>query len=746
MSPSAAEPRRVTFRRLGWPAVALLLGLLSFANSLPNDFTYDDNSLVRANPRIRSLTNFREIWLTDWWRERTEDEPLADPARDRLYRPLTLFSFALNYALHQARPLGYHVVNVLLHAAVCLLVWSFARRLFDDELIAGIAAVLFAVHPVHSEAVAGIVGRGEILAAGFMLLGLLTLLPRGRPASARRTLLAGPLFFAALLSKETAVCFPAVALVALHWVNRERRLPLGWWLARAALLLVPLAAYLPLRYLALEERFVRDKLVSLLFVPLYDADLAARLHGPVTILGHYARLLLLPSRLSCDYGVAVFDPRRGPELLTLVGFLAAAALLVALIGYWRTSTTWRRLAMLAAMFLASYALISNTLLLIGVSLAERLMYWPSVPALLAVAVAVVWFWQRYCRPGGTLHGRANLLRLFGVLLIAALGLRSVVRNSDWKNDETLFTADLKTYPKNAHLNSALARIIIRHARQMTPAIDTTLAAADQAAQADDTNAHDSLLRRAEQLRQQRQQMLARAENLLDRALAVESRFPDALTQLGTVCLLRGDEERALRSFEDALLLDPLDTTAQRQVARLRGDLQAREARVAELRAQVEQQPNDPSLRLALGRLLIELGRPDEALPHCAQAAQLAPDSTEALKTYADALLLNRREQPALEVYQRVLALDPTDWQVHTNMVKLLSSRDPAAALQHAQSAFQLRPNDLRTQINLAEALALNGRTTEALRRLHTIARNLPADHPMRRLVTDRIGELERKRP
>ncbi len=736
----------MTFRRLGWPAVALLLGLLCFANSVRNEFTYDDNSIVRANPRIRSLTDFREIWLTDWWRERAEDEPLADPARDRLYRPLTLFSFALNYALHEARPLGYHVANVLLHAAVCLLVWSFTRRLFEDEAIAGVAAVLFAVHPVHSEAVAGIVGRGEILAAGFMLLGLLTLLPRGRPAGVKRTLLAGPLFFAALLSKETAVCFPAVALVVLYWVNRERRLPLRWWLARAALLLAPLVAYLPLRYVALEERFIRDKLISLLFVPLHDAGLAARLHGPVTILGHYARILLLPSRLSCDYGVAVFDPRRGPELLTLVGVLTSAGLLAALIGYGRRSATWRRLAMLAAMFLASYALISNTLLLIGVSLAERLMYWPSVPALLAVAVAVVWFWQRYCRPDGALHQRANLLRLFGVLLVVALGLRTVVRNSDWKNNETLFRADLKTYPTNAHLNSALAGIIVRYAQQVTPVIDTTLAAANQAAQAGDTNAHDSLLRRAEQFRQQQRQMLARAESLLNQALAVESRFPDALRQLGTVCLLRGDEERALQSFEDALLLDPLDTATQRRAARLRGDMQGREARAAKLRTQVEQQPDDPSLRLALGRLLIELGHPDEALRHCEQAAQLAPNSAAALKAYAEALLLNRREQPALEVYQRVLILDPGDWQVHTNMVRLLSDRDPAAALHHAQRAFDLRPNDLRTQINLAEAYALNGRTTEALRRLRTIARNLPADHPQRRLVTDRIGELERKRP
>jgi tetratricopeptide (TPR) repeat protein len=482
-----------------------------------------------------------------------------------------------------------------------------------------------------------------------------------------------------------------------------------------AVLCVPLLVYFPLRYYALEEHLIRDKFSNILLNPLNDADLAGRLHGPLTILGHYVRLLIVPSRLSCDYGLAVFNPNAGPELMTLVGALGAIGLAVALYGYRRSSPTWRRLAVLGAMFLASYVLISNTVLLIGVSLAERLMYWPSVPALLAVAVVVVALWRGTCGPGGALHRRASLLRIFGILLLAALALRSGVRNSDWKNDERLFTADLKTCPLSAHLNNALARIVIRRA-SLTPDADA------------------------------RADLIERAEQLLERALRVRSRYPEALKQVGMVCLLRGDEKQALAYFESSLRLDPTDRATQRFIGRLRGDTPANEARAAELEREIGLHPDEPALRLQLSEVLIGLGRNIEALRECERALRLDPDDLDALRIYGQTLLLNRQERRALEVFQRVLARQPTDWQTHANVSNLLSERDPAAALHHAQVAFDLNPNDLRTQVNLAEALALNDRLGEALQRLRMIEQNLPAHDPFRRVIADRISELERKRP
>src|SRR5690606_26123755 len=153
-------------------------------NTLPNGFVYDDVAMVRDNPRIASPLNFRDIWLTGWWDHAGERAALARPGQDRLYRPLTLFTFAINDALGGARPLGFHAANVLLHAAACALLWMLAMRVFAMPRAATAAALLFAVHPAHAEAVASVVGRAELLAAALMLAGLIALLRRPERVSA----------------------------------------------------------------------------------------------------------------------------------------------------------------------------------------------------------------------------------------------------------------------------------------------------------------------------------------------------------------------------------------------------------------------------------------------------------------------------------------------------------------------------------------------------------------------------------
>lgn len=219
------------------PWLAAAVGAVCFLNSLGNGFTYDDIGIIRENPRIRHLDRPRDIWLADWWQPTDSEQEVLRRRRDRLYRPLTLCTFALNYAVGELRPFGYHAVNVALHAIVCWLVWRFAQRLFGDATLSTWAALLFAVHPVHCEAVANAVGRAEILAALFLLWGLLVLVPARAVPRAGRALGAGALFFAALLSKETAVCYFPVALLVLHAAGRKpadaaaRR---RWWALHAA--------------------------------------------------------------------------------------------------------------------------------------------------------------------------------------------------------------------------------------------------------------------------------------------------------------------------------------------------------------------------------------------------------------------------------------------------------------------------------------------------------------------------------
>jgi hypothetical protein len=181
------------------------LAVLAYANSLANGFVLDDVRLIPANPLVRSLGNLPELFAADYW------EP---GFRGGLYRPLVMTSYALNHALGGLEPWGYHAVNVLLHAAVSLLVFGLLRTLVD-RYTAAIAGLLFAAHAVHAEAVANIAGRAELLAAAGFVLALRCHVARERAADRPGLLYAVGLgsFALALLSKESAITLPAVLLL-----------------------------------------------------------------------------------------------------------------------------------------------------------------------------------------------------------------------------------------------------------------------------------------------------------------------------------------------------------------------------------------------------------------------------------------------------------------------------------------------------------------------------------------------------
>lgn len=713
----------------GWSWHALLAavaGALVFANSIPNQLTYDDVAIVGSNPAIRSLTNFREIWLHDWWGPAaTSDEQRLDVRRDRLYRPLTLFTFALQYPLHGTEPLGYHIGNVLLHGLACALVWRFAQVLFGDRVISLVAGLLFAVHPLHCEAVANVVGRAEVLATTFLLLGLLVLL---REASPRlpRVLGATGLFFLALLAKETAICYGPVALIALH--ARRTRQPLQrpaaerlaaveisrntatWWLWRVLLLLSVCAVYLPLRYFALGNQLVRDGMPSYVMNPVIITEGLQRGALALVVLGHYVRLLLLPVRMSMDYGLRIIDPDRWDPMM-LLGAVGVIALAIFLAGYRRRAGAWRQLAVCAALFLASYALISNLLLPIGVAVAERLMYWPSVPLVLMLAIGAVAFWRGQCRPGQPLANIAAFLQVAGVGFLLALGARTIVRNQDWYSNATLLTEDSRNWPQAALPARGLGLTLYRAAMVAEGS------------------------ERAELLEQALQSAL--------RAWEIARRDSDALLLLACIYTARGESERAREFVHATLTIDPANGYARRlaQALSSRDEEQA----AAEMKAAVESHPEDVGARLRYGRQLQMMGRVRDAREQALEAARLAPDSLDALTLLAEIQSLAADYSAARETLLRIVALNPDDWRAHATLATLYGAGNPAEALRHAQRANELNPNEYATHVNLAEALVVNRRLEEALARYRLVMRGLQPDDVRLAQVRERISEIERLR-
>uniref|UniRef100_A0A3P9MBG3 dolichyl-phosphate-mannose--protein mannosyltransferase n=1 Tax=Oryzias latipes TaxID=8090 RepID=A0A3P9MBG3_ORYLA len=144
-------------------AVAVAL----YLNTLDADFCYDDSRAIKTNQDLLSETPWTNILYDDFW-----GTQLTHSGSHKSFRPLCTFSFRLNYTLHSLRPFGYHLLNVVLHGLVTALVTAFSRTLLGGGLWCLLAGLLFASHPVHTEAVAGVVGRADVGAALFFLLSL----------------------------------------------------------------------------------------------------------------------------------------------------------------------------------------------------------------------------------------------------------------------------------------------------------------------------------------------------------------------------------------------------------------------------------------------------------------------------------------------------------------------------------------------------------------------------------------------
>jgi protein O-mannosyl-transferase len=414
----------------GWLAVAV--AIVVAAPSLVNGFAYDDLPLVVENARITTLLPPWEYVTQSYW-----------PAGG-LYRPLTVWLLALQWKLGGGAPWIFHATNVALHALVTGLVYLLARRLMPPPW-AGVAAVLFAVHPVHVEAVANVVGISELLCSAFVLGSVLLAMRGARDGftPATRFAVIGCAMLAAV-SKEQGFVTPALLLAATviacpPWSTALRRVA-----PVAAATAVLLAALLFLRAGVLGGLAGDEPAAALLGLAP-----SARMLVALGTVPEWTRLLLWPARLSFDYSPPGYDVPSAP------GAIHAVALLLLVATAWMAWAGRSRVpAISLGIVWVAIALlpVSNLILPTGILLAERTLYLASVGAVLALAglaaIASDWMASRI----------GTRVVLAAVAVVALLGAaRSVTRASVWRDNERLLQQVAIEAPRNyrAHRTRAL---------------------------------------------------------------------------------------------------------------------------------------------------------------------------------------------------------------------------------------------------------------------------------------------------
>jgi protein O-mannosyl-transferase len=433
-------------------SLALIIGAIGFliyANTLNHKYTLDDYSVIKENRQTKLgwdafpavfKTSYRFGYITN---------------QDELYRPLPKATYAAEWALSPDNPSLSHWTNVLLYAFTGIMLFLTLRKyLKGDLLIPFVASLLFISHPIHTEAVANIKSRDELMSLFFALLAMNFIFEWIRREKFSWLIGALAAFFCSLLSKESGITFFAVFPLAVYFFTnaptRKNIILMAW-------MIVPIVLFLIIRHNVLAATLKTN--FSVVDNILVSTQGLSRIATAVLILGIYLRVLFFPHPLAIDYSYKQIPVVDISDWRFLLSFLIYAALIFIAIRYFKKKSV---LSFAILFFLATISIFSNILIIIGTSFGERLMLLPSVGFCLALAYAGVKLFHL------SKVNATSLKEFFaaGVKIIAVTAVvvvlysfKTIDRNQDWKDNYTLFSHDVKVSTKSAHMHNYFGNLL-----------------------------------------------------------------------------------------------------------------------------------------------------------------------------------------------------------------------------------------------------------------------------------------------
>ncbi|MBI3988527.1 MAG: tetratricopeptide repeat protein [candidate division NC10 bacterium] len=431
------------------PSIQLLIVaaiVIVYANALGNGFVFDDVGQIVENQNLRSFSQVKMAFL--------KALPFGGAFNEEhaaFYRPLFWTSLFLDRMVWGLDPFGYHLTNIFLHLLVALLIFSLVRRLFKEEVVASLVSLLWALHPIQTEVAAYISSRMASLSALFSLLAFhLFFMSETGTRLKRGGALGGAVlsFTFALLSYEMAVTSPL--LMAVLDASRESWGTRAKGPLRRAFRYVPFLVALAVYFLL---RFTRFPFGGPMTVRGFLDGFSTRfLSIPLVFIG-YLKLLLFPLHLSVERSTFIPHPQTllDPEVVlsvTVIGLLLFTA--------WRTRASWPGISVGILWFFTALLPVSNIVPVYN-RFAERFVYLPSLGLIMGA-----------CFAGSALARRAEAFRkgtVVAVLLVLLLfSARTILRNRDYQDNETIYLATLAVSPKSFLIQANLGNVYLRQSR------------------------------------------------------------------------------------------------------------------------------------------------------------------------------------------------------------------------------------------------------------------------------------------
>ncbi len=443
--------------------ILFLFGTLLYLNTIKNDYAVDDTLVVTQNKFTQQgFAGLSKIFTTDAFEGFFGERGKTLVAGGR-YRPLSIASFAIEIGVFgKNKPEISHFINAWLYGCTIVVIYAVLLLLFPTTTktkvwfsIPFLVCLLYAAHPIHTEAVANIKGRDEIMGMFFLMLALFGCIRFVMSNDMKWLFFMAIAYTLALLSKENSITFIAISLLtSFVFLNPKKH----QYMKLSLLYAIPTLLFLYIRShytSAALSKFTTEIMNDPFTFSTFSQKFGTLFYTYIV----YLKLIVIPHPLTHDY-----YPYQTPKLeltsaLALISIVVNGALfLYAVYALWKKKDP---IGYGIMFYFITFSIVSQVFFTIGTPMSERFIFIPS----LGMILAIVLFFQKI------LHKKEKIF-IYGVFSITLLfSIKTLSRNPDWKNDFTLFTHDVAVSVKSAKLNMATGGALLDSAKFVTDTVE-----------------------------------------------------------------------------------------------------------------------------------------------------------------------------------------------------------------------------------------------------------------------------------
>jgi len=760
--------------------LALIAGAL-YLNTLSHSFVWDDHTYVLGNPQFQDSQYFPHYFVSDFCEGVNED--------CFFYRPLVSLTYLLDQLFWGGNPFGYHLTNIVIHILVSLLVFAVLGTLLQNKMAAWIGAILFAIHPIHSESVSFIAARTDPPATLFYLLAFFFYLKTSHCKGIQGFMVQAVsllCFSLALATKEIAVTLPLVLMIHSLLFPTPNRSIGGLWkrLGASVPYWLVLLAYFLLRKQIFGDPLGENSLLEGLGQRLFTL--------PLMFLNNL-RMLIFP------WPLEVF--REPVDQRGLMDPLMWGAIPLFLFLGWVTFYFFKKAKetqfALAWVFITLLPVL-NIIPSPWASVWDRFLYLPSVGLSIWVASLCSLFLSMKGSEG------SNFLRwglgVFGMIALLVLSAVTVDRNRDWKNNATFWGVTFRQVPEGGR-SWAVSGNNLAEALRERGEMDKAIQVLEEihkvrpgflAARINLGNAYAEFGKPQEALRVY-ETLLAETEggviavNNANKSHSLKQKIKITSNKffynLGVTYSKLGEGDKAHKSFQRSIALNPKNHLAHNAL----GNLYSKEDQLEQAeKAYVESIRLRPDFGLGyqnLAQLYIRKGNWEQAMNTYLSALAVKPRNRKtyqnlggiyfqqgmfqkAFKLFEEGIrwfpedaslhynvgLVHQklgRLGPALKAYKQALRIEPDNPEIHNNLGVLREIQgDSPGALGAYQQAVSLYPNFIMAQINVGRMLVETGKPQKALKTFESVLeriQHMDQESPEAQFLLAQIRLLEAKK-